>query len=231
MKVTVRLFLPIFLCFVLGGAGCTSPQKKMAQLQQQTVKQNSRRAEEMRMRTLSSGEAASTRGAEVIQYDPEKVFDPSRSGIGTVRPYNNTGTARTGEFRTREARVDAYQTRPFGGLKANAVTDRNYATREAGTSGKHVIPKAGEEVATKAAATSEARDANKLVSSRELVDARRPYLGPESKKMDSTMDAKELANWRNAGESVTYSDGTVGKFSTFKQLSIEDVRELLNKNK
>ena len=53
----------------------------------------------------------------------------------------------------------------------------------------------------------------------------------ESKKLSQPADAKELANWRNASESVNYSDGTVERVSTLKQLSIDDIRDLLNKSK
>lgn len=181
------------------------------------------------MRTVTNGEAGSMRGAQIIQYDPEKVFDPSRSGIGTVRPY---GTKKSGskEFYARGARVDTYRTHGFNDSKSATAAQKKYATSDANTRGKYEIPKAGAEASTKTATTKAAWDAQKKAPSRELADGKRPYLGPESKKLGTAVDPKDLANWRS-GEGVVYTDGVVEKVSTFKQLSIEDVRELLNKNK
>ena len=71
----------------------------------------------------------------------------------------------------------------------------------------------------------------KEAPTRPLADGRRPYLGRESKKMNQSISAQEMANWRNGGESVGYTDSTVERMSSMKQLSIDDVRELLNKSK
>jgi hypothetical protein len=229
MGVPVRFFLPVILPAVLALAGCSTPEKRLAQAQHKASEENSRRAEEMRMRAVTNGEAGSQRGAEVIQYDPEKTFDPSRSGVGTVRPYLATKGAKTKEFQSREARVETFRTRDFASSKS-AAAQKKYATDDANTRGKYVIPNTGKEASTKTAATKEAWDAQKKAPARELADARRPYLGPESKKLGTAIEPKELANWRN-GEGVVYTDGVVEKISTFKQLSIDDVRELLNKNK
>ena len=66
---------------------------------------------------------------------------------------------------------------------------------------------------------------------RSLHDGRREYLGPESKKLRQSIDPVTMADWRNGGESMVNSGTSMEKYSHLKQLSIEDIRELLNKNK
>ena len=88
----------------------------------------------------------------------------------------------------------------------------------------------GKAADTKTAATRESWDAHKLAPTRELADGRRLFLGREHDKLGKSSDPKELAKWQT-GETVTYSDGQIEKVSTLKPLSVEDVRDLLNKSK
>jgi hypothetical protein len=194
--------------------------------------ENSRAIEGRRMRALDYGDATSRRGAEILVPDYTKQFDPNRSGVGTTRPFG-TGGARTKEFNFQQkARADTYATRDFQNTKANTTSEKKFATGEANTRSKNTIPNVDQDVGSKAALTKELRDANKVAATQDLRDGKRPYLGPESKKLNQAMDPKELANWRTGGsESVLYNNGTVERVGNLKQLSIEDVRELLNKNK
>ena len=220
---------PLLLLLALAGGGCASSVKKEDRLSEMA---NSRAIEQRRMQKIEGGDVASPRGAEILVADPSKTFDPSRSAVGTLRPYG-TGGARTKDFNyAGKVRVDRYDTREFAGSKANAAAQREYATTEAHTRGKYVIPNADKKTGEKTAATKELADGRKVAATRDLRDGKRPYLGPESKKLGTAVDAKSLADWRSAGrESVSYSDSTVERFGNLKQLSIEDVRELLNKNK
>lgn len=182
------------------------------------------------MRALDYGDAASARGAEILVPDYGKAFDPTQSGIGAARKFG-TGGARTKQFDFQQkARAESYATRDFQGSKANAVAQRKYATAEANARGKYGIPKVDEELGKKAATTRDLWDGNKQAATRDIHDGKRPYLGPESKRLNKSMDPKELADWRS-GEQVSYGNGTVERIGNLKQLSIDDVRELLNKNK
>ena len=204
----------------------------MAKKEQELLKKNSRYTEERRMRAMTHGEVASQRGAEILVVDPYKPFDASRSGIGTVRPYG-TGGAQVGNFNFQQkAQAGSYHTRNYAGSKANSVAERAYDAGEANTKGKYQIPNADQEAEKRAAETRELRDGTKVAATQDLRDGKRSFLGPESKKLSKAIDPKTMGDWRNAGrESVTYSDTSVERIGTLKQLSIEDVRELLNKNK
>lgn len=204
----------------------------MAKMEQELLKQNSRHTEERRMRAMTHGEVASQRGAEILVVDPYRPFDPSRSGIGTVRPYG-TGAAQAKDFNFQQkARAETFSTRDYAGAKSNSAAERAYAAGEANTKGKYKIPNTDKEAGQRTAETRELRDGTKVAATQDLRDGKRPYLGPESKKLGKSVDPKTMADWRNAGnESVIYSDTTVDRIGTLKQLSIEDVRELLNKNK
>ncbi len=184
------------------------------------------------MRALDYGDVTSQRGAEILVPNYMKEFDPSRSGVGTARTFG-TGGARSKEFNFQQkVRADTYLTRDFQGSKTNTGAERKFAANDANTRGKYTIPNVDKDAGNKTAATKELWDGNKVAATQDLHDGQRPYLGPESKKLNRTMDPKEMADWRNAGkESVVYGDGTVERISNLKQLSIEDVRELLNKNK
>ncbi len=182
------------------------------------------------MRALDFGDVASKRGAEILVVDPTKTFDPNRSGIGTARTVA-TGGARTKDFNfDQKVRAGSFLTRAFSNTKSNAAAEKKFATSDARTR-EYAIPDAVKD-AGKTAATKNLADGNKVAATRDLPDGNRPFLGPESLKVRKAIDPKSLADWRSGGgESVSYTNGTVERMGALKQLSIEDVRELLNKNK
>jgi hypothetical protein len=231
----VRFSLPASVFLILALAGCATPQQKAERAQKKTERQmasdTTRTVEHLRMMRIENGEAQSTRGAEIVEYDPTRTFDPNAHTASAARSYGTKGATTKNYNPDRQLRVDTYQTRDFYDAKPNPAAERKFATNEANSKGKYAIPNVGKAADTRTAATKEAWDANKVAASRPVSDGRRQYLGPESKKLGTTTDAKELANWRNAGETVVYSDGAVEKVSTLKSLSIDDIRELLNKSK
>ncbi|MEI9894287.1 MAG: hypothetical protein WDN28_10480 [Chthoniobacter sp.] len=230
----MRFSLPIAAFISVVMAGCATPQEKAARQQakaeRQMAQENTRAAERKRMLAIENREVDSERGAQILEYNLNKNFDPNKATAAATHGFN-TGKAQTKSFYSdRQVRMDTFQTRDFG-TTTNQAAQRQYATGEASTKGKFLNLFASKTARTKTAATKEAADANKAAPSRSLSDGGRQYLGPERKKLDQPQDARELANWRNGGESVMYSDGTVEKMSTMKQLSIDDIRDLLNKSK
>ncbi len=228
-----HLFLPSLLAAALAVGGCASPAQKvakeMARQERDQNLQNSRAAEERRMHALDYGDVASKRGAEVLVVDPTKTFDPTRSGVGTARSVS-TGGARTKDFNfDQKARPGNFLTRAFSGSKANAAAERKFVTSEAGTRNYNT----GEAPdSTKSAATRHLWDGSKVAATRNSSDATKPFLGPESSKLKTAVDPKTMADWRSSGaEAVSYTNSTVERSSTFKPLTIDDVRDLLNKNK
>ena len=227
----VRFLLPIPLLLALLGAGCAS-QKTAQQLEAEKKQENSRTVESQRMHVLDgNGFSGTKRWAEIAVLDPDKTYDPSRSSVGG-RTYD-TGHARVKEFYyDQKAHPGSYGTRDFYGSKKDWSGDLKYAARDANTHGRYAIPNATKTAATKTAATKEAWDSGKTAATHGLHDGQREYLGPESKKLRTPVDPASQGDWRNAGrESVVNSGTSVEKYTTLKQLTIEDIRELLNKNK
>jgi type II secretory pathway pseudopilin PulG len=226
-------FLPPLLAAALAVGGCASPSqqsaKAMAKMEREQKQQSSRAVEERRMHALDYGDVASKRGAEVLVVDPTKTFDPTRSGVGTARTVS-TGGARTKDFNfDQKARPGNFLTRAFSSSKADAAAERKFVTGEAGTRNYNT----GEaRDSTKSAATRKLWDGSKVAATRDSSDAAKPFLGPESSKLRKAVDPKTMADWRSAGaEAVSYTDHSVERSSTFKPLTIDDVRDLLNKNK
>jgi hypothetical protein len=230
----VRFPLSIAALLILALAGCaTSPQKSSRaakKMEQQMATENTRSVEMRRMSRVENGEVNSARGAAVVEYDPNKVYDPMTHATAAARSYGTKDAATKDFYTDRHLRVDTYQTRDFYDSKTNSAAQRKFATSEANTKGKFAIPNADKAAATKTASTKTSSEASKVAATRDLPDGGREFLGPERKKLGTSYSAKDLANWRN-GESVGYSDGAIDKTGSFKNLSIDDIRDLLNKSK
>lgn len=215
--------------------GCASPQEKaaraVAKAEKQQAIENSRSKERQRMLAVENHEANSMRGAEILEYSPDKSFNPSNA---TAAANHGVTTGKAGSksyYSDRQLRIDTYQAREFYGSKTNQASQRAFGTTEANTKSRFLNLFSSKKADTRTATTKEAWDANKSSSVRTLADGKRPYLGPESKKMGQSADPAELANWRTNGETMVYGDGTVERVSNMKQLSVDDIRDLLNKSK
>jgi len=192
--------------------------------------ENSRTTEHLRMVAVENGEVSSQRGASILYPDYGRGFDPNRFTPAAMRNYGTKNAATKDYVAGQPFRVDTYQSHEFYGSKPDSAAQRKYATTDANTKGKYLIPNGGKAYGTKTAGTKESTDAHKLAPTRELAEGHRPFLGRENDKLRKTTDAKELAKWQT-GETVTYSDGEIEKVSTLKPLSVDDVRDLLNKSK
>jgi len=216
-------------------AGCATPQEKAARQQakaeRQVVDETTRANERKRMLAIENREVNSQRGAQILEYNLNSTFDPNKATTAATHGYK-TGKAQTKDFYSdRQMHVDTFQTKDFS-TKSDQAAQHQYATNDANLKTKFLNLFATKSAKTKAAEVKESPDANKVAATRALPDGKRQYLGPESRKLSQPVNATDLANWRSGGgESVNYSDGTVEKASTIKQLSIDDIRDLLNKSK
>jgi hypothetical protein len=230
----VRFLLPFAALAILAFAGCASPQQKQARLQAKADRaqkdEDTRALEQRRMLAVEDGRVSSERGASILYPSTDRTFNPNNYTASAVRGYDTKNAAAKGYDATHPFRVDAYSTRDFYGSKANIAAQRKFATAEANSKGKYLIPNSDTAYGTKSAATKESWDAHKQNQTRELADGRRPFLGKESKKIRQSVNPKELANWHD-GDTVTYKDGEIEKVSTLKPLTVDDVRDLLNKSK
>jgi hypothetical protein len=224
----VRFLLPLFFASALLCGGCAS---KWERAEKQKRQADSRRAEELRMRALTYGQVQSEGWAEVLYPSESKVFDVNRAIRGSSHSAS-TARAQTKEFYfDQKVRLEGYRTRGFWGSKDSTLRDAKFATIDANTRGKYEIPNARKKAETKSAAVKDAREANDTLATRNLPGGDREYLGPESKKVRRAVDPKVLANSHSGGTSVSSTGGTVEVGGTLRQLSIDDVREILNKNK
>lgn len=236
----VRSLLFLSLCAALV-ASCASPEKETEEARKTA---NSRVVESQRMNALNNnGWAGSDRWSEVAVIDPDKSFEMKNMSTGSGKTFN-TGSANVKEFNyDQKMTTKSYASRGFWGAKQSAFSDQRFATRAARTSGSYEIPNATKKADTKTAATKEAREADMAMAVRTLPDGSRQYLGKEKDKMKTPVDPKEAANWRGASAMVT-TGGEVGastggrryitpveQIGQMKEISIEDLRELLNKNK
>jgi hypothetical protein len=162
------------------------------------------------------------------------VFDTRSGAAGDGRSIA-AGSAQTKGFQFNQryspAKYEAgeFQTKKswFGNFK--------FGSKSAQLSAKSEIPNANAAAPLKAApmktaTTKEAHDSGKTAAVRDLADRDRPYLGPERKKLERPLDPASVADWRD-GQTVINGGGPIEKFDSLKPLSVEDVRELLNKNK
>jgi hypothetical protein len=108
-----------------------------------------------------------------------------------------------------------FSTSEFAGAKKSAIGDRLFETKSATETTQKVIPNLDTKFATKKAEVKENSDSHKNFASKENDEAHRDYLGPESKKMHMKIDQNQDVGWQ-------------GKFDV---MTVEQVRELLNKNK
>lgn len=182
------------------------------------------------MLAVQRGEVGSRRGAEILDFDPQKSFDPTRSNAGG-RVYETRG-ARTKDFQySQRVSPKGFRTESYTGVKSPWFADSKFATTGANTKGKYEIPNAAKKADTKAMPVSDARESRKTMATRNLPDGGRSYLGKEMDRIGRAPTPESLADWRQNGETTVTVGGRVEKFSTLKPLSLEDVRDLLNKNK
>jgi len=216
----VRFLLPIAALITLAFAGCATPQQKQVRAQKkadrEAAQENSRALERRRMLVVENGAVNSQRGAEIFVPDPGKAFDPAKATASATRGYT-TGAARTNDYEAanHQFRSDTYRTRDFE-TKTNSAAGRTYATADAPTTGKYAIPNGSKKYGTKSSATKESSDANKTAATQSVWDAQRPYLGAESQKMQTTLDK---------------SKAPPGWTGDVKPMTIDDIRDLLNKSK
>lgn len=162
------------------------------------------------------GRSINQRFNPTIEEQQSLVFDPRQGAAGKGQTFN-AGSAQTKSFSFNQRFAPAkyetagYQTKKswFGNFK--------FGAKSADTRGKSEIPNVNTAAATKTAATNDSSYAGKTAAVRDLPGRDRPYRGPESKKIDRAVDPnKPLPGWTGDKMDV---------------LTLEQIRELLNKNK
>lgn len=165
------------------------------------------------MRAIDGREIASARAAEIYVADPNKTFDPHKTpGFGS-RSFSGKGS-QVKDFRYADrVQSGAFRTKDFAGGKSARMSEEKYETAPA-----RVQEYAGgaRTVDTRTAATRSAYEADKSMASRDLPGGNRPYLGPEAEKVKKPFEPGREPRITNELHELK---------------TIEDIRELLNKNK
>ncbi len=113
----------------------------------------------------------------------------------------------------------AFSTGAYAGTKSSWFSNFKFWTKEANTKSKNEIPNATKAAPVKTVAVSDARESQKTMATREFA-GERPYL-----HRGASQDAIDKGE---KGQGVPPGIGTDG---SLKPMTIDDVRELLNKNK
>lgn len=162
------------------------------------------------------GRSAQERFNPTLEQQQSLVFDTRSGAVGDARSFN-AGNAQVKGFQFNQRFSPAkYETGDFQ-TKKPWFGNFKFGTKSVDTKSKSGIPNMNFAAATKTAAVKDVTDSGKTAAVRDLPGRDRPYLGPESKKIDHAVDPnKPLPGW------------TGDKMDT---LTLEQIRELLNKNK
>jgi hypothetical protein len=145
------------------------------------------------------------------------TYDTNQSAFGS-HSISTTKVAKTGEFNTRTVLSREFISKPYGGTeKRSRFANLLFPAKSASTTGKYEIPNAGTQYGTKDAPTREARDAGKVAGTNAFAQTDLPYL--KRNRFDTSIKA------------APPQDKTFGYSGDLRPMTIDDVRELLNKNK
>jgi hypothetical protein len=151
----------------------------------------------------------------IMKPDKSKTFDPRAAASIGSRAFGARGAA-TQDFHFQQRFTPReFRSKEFAGTKSSWLSRFKFSTKDARTQ-TYAGPNAAKAAEPKTAPTKEAPDADKAAAVRALPGGDRPYLGPEAARMKTPLDPMNLPR--------TTSD--------LRELkTIEDIRELLNKNK
>ena len=163
----------------------------------------------------------------IMTPDETKAFDPNTATFG-ARKYSPKSAPKAKEFQFDQRYTPtAYQVKPYAGEKTSWWSRLNFFSKSANTKGKYEVPNINKPADVKTVPVKTAADATRMASVRDLPDGRRRYLGAESKKLDKAVDPTKQPDWRR----MMSTGRTMEDTGELKELTIGDIRELLNKNK
>ncbi len=212
----------------------------------------------VRLPTHISGETRTSGKKSVSQWmGPEVDWatlarDPSynidvqhlNAARGSALPKNGVRQEKEFAGSGKTARTKPFQAMEFKGEKESWFAKLNFLSKPAATRGKYEVPNLNKTIESKDADVKEARDAQKRVETREMA-GNRPFLGKEYDRMKKPLDPQKLP----MGASASVEPGSIegparspdtGRYevsertlnSGLKEIkTVEDVRELLNKNR
>jgi hypothetical protein len=200
-------------------AGCASSDEQATQeFDERTA--NTRALEQRRMNAVTSGDAASERGAEVLVGDKYKEFNLAAMRGGSAKAFGTKG-AYSNEFHfVDRVRTKDFYTRDYVSKKA-WMGDAKFATKASPTKESWFSRRTAR--SEKTYATKESRDANREHGTRALPGGEKPFLvqGRTQAGLDATGKDKIPFGTTDMGPSWS---------GELKPLTVDDVKGLLNKN-
>ena len=155
---------------------------------------------------------------EILKPDLNRKFDLRQGSINPKTFQSGSSTVQTDKtfgflqrFRTKN-----YETKSFQGGKNFWMGDFKFSTKDAPTKVRNEIPNLQRDLPTSAFATRTLSQADKQAATRQLPDGQRTFLGKENDKLNVEHNQLRLPRWSNDLRELK---------------TVEDVRELLNKNR
>jgi len=163
---------------------------------------------------------------------------------GSFLPKNGVRQEKDFAAAQKSARTKPFQAMEFQGEKQSLWAKLNFLSKPAATRGKYEVPNLNKTIENKDAEVREARDAQKQVATRDM-PGNRPFLGKEYDRMKNPLDPQKLP----LGASTSVEPGSLegpsrsqdtGRYdvperninTSLREIkTVEDVRELLNKNR
>ncbi len=208
----VRLLSLAIVCLLFGCA--SAEEKARRKYDEQEIAAKKEQAERRRKNAMSSGDAGSERGAEVIVPDFTRSFNPATARFGHTS-WQSGKTAHVGEFRF----VDSVRTKEYRAGEFRAKTawleKLRFSTKSAPTGDAR---EAGKSARTKTYETAEAREAGKAAAIPVVPDGERTFLGKEADRFKRGISPENQTKYQNAWS------------GNLDPLTIEDVKKMLNKN-
>lgn len=152
------------------------------------------------------------------QKNKDLVFDTRQAAFSSSHVFNTKASTSKSFFFKQKTLEKGYQAKEYAGSKSAWMGDFKFSTRKANTRGKYEVPNAGRQVNTKTMEVADARESAKGMPVREFA-GQRPFL-----KRGASQD-------RFDREGTNFTDTPVGWTGDLKAMTIDDIRELLNKNK
>lgn len=149
--------------------------------------------------------------------DQSLVFDPRQGAVGNGQTFA-TKNAQAPAFQFDQRYTPGkFETREFSQPKTSWLSKLKFWSKDANLKTGREIPNVNRAAETKTVQVKAARDSSRTLAVRDLPGGDRTYLGPERSKLDRAVDpSKPVSGW--SGDKL-------------KTLTVEQIRELLNKNK
>ena len=179
--------------------------------------------------TAAFAQAVLERGLleRVTRPDTSLEYDLRNSSFRGGKPIKGKDAQAKDYLGSTTFRAKDFQARSFLGGKDAWVAEKSFRTKESNLAGRYQIPNRDRQVAVGGAAVKEARDAGKTAATGEYIEANKASRGGEPGNQGRSQ--QRLTREQNG--QLPVGTTPVGWSGNMRAMTIDDIRELLNKNK